>query len=315
MTYNFAILGVGGYVAPRHLKAIYETGNKLDVAFDPKDSVGIIDQYFLDAKFFNEYDAFVHYLEKIQSANNTQRVNYISICSPNYLHEQHCRLALQSGANAICEKPLVINPTDLDILQDLEGKYYKKIYTILQLRQHPNLIKLHDQLPRFPRQQHKVILTYVTSRGSWYDLSWKGFTEKSGGIAFNIGIHLFDLLLWIFGKFIDCKVYYSNAHKMSGFLELEYARVSWFLSIDYNDLPFCIVPGGKSAYRCLEIDGEEIEFTDGFTNLHTLVYKQTLENNGYGIEEARPSINLSHLIRNKPISKIDKLTHPMLARK
>jgi UDP-N-acetyl-2-amino-2-deoxyglucuronate dehydrogenase len=224
-------------------------------------------------------------------------------------------LALRLGANAICEKPLVISTTHLDQLQELEIKHNRRIYTILQLREHPKLIQLREQVGGPSIQKHAITLTYVTSRGSWYDVSWKGSREKSGGITFNIGIHLFDLLLWLFGAYIDCRVYYSDTHRISGFLELEYARVTWFLSIDYTDLPSSVVTGGKTTYRSIIVDNSEIEFTDGFSSLHTEVYRKTLEGSGLGIQDARPSIELSSLISTMSISKMDNLAHPLLTRK
>ena len=313
---NFALIGVGGYVAPRHLKAIHETGNRLVAAVDPKDAVGILDQYTFDVQFFTEIERFDRHLEKLRRGPAEQSVHYVSICTPNYLHDAHCRLALRVGAHAICEKPMVINPWNLDALQEIEEEYNKRIYTILQLRLHPKLLELRSRLLAEPKNtMHEVILTYITSRGPWYHISWKGSPEKSGGIATNIGIHFFDLLLWLFGEVEDHRVYDSDAQRMSGFLALERARVKWFLSIDKDDLPFPVTPGKQSTYRSITIDGEEIEFTEGFANLHTRVYEETLAGRGFGIDAARPSINLVHKLRNASLSPYDSHTHPMLLKK
>ena len=313
---NFAITGVGGFVAPRHLKAIYDTGNCLTAALDPKDSVGLLDRYSFNTRFFTEYERFDRHLEKLRRGPEEERVHFLSICAPNYLHDAHCRLALRIGANAICEKPLVINPWNLDALQALESELSGRIYTVLQLRLHPKLLELRRQLSQeATRQQHEVTLTYITARGHWYHSSWKGDLEKSGGIATNIGIHLFDLLLWLFGEAGDCQVFYSHPERMSGFLELEQAKVRWFLSIDADDLPFPVEPGKRSTYRSITIDGQEVEFTEGFTDLHTRVYEETLAGRGFGIEAARPSVNLVQRIRQAPILSTNSLAHPMLQRK
>jgi UDP-N-acetyl-2-amino-2-deoxyglucuronate dehydrogenase len=317
MPLNFAMIGVAGYVAPRHLKAIQDTGNRLLAAVDPSDSVGVLDQYAFDVRFFTEIERFDRHLERLRRGPETERVKYVSICSPNYLHDAHCRLALRVHANAICEKPLVINPWNLDALQELEAEYQGKVNTVLQLRLHPALMELHQALQgeNSNRQQHDVTLTYVTARGAWYHTSWKGYPEKSGGIATNIGIHLFDLLLWLFGQAGDVVVYHSDQVRMSGFIDLEHARVRWFLSIDPADLPFQVTPGGKSTYRSISIDGQEVEFTEGFTSLHTRVYEETLAGRGFGINDARPSIDLVHRIRNASISIPDQNVHPFLIRK
>jgi UDP-N-acetyl-2-amino-2-deoxyglucuronate dehydrogenase len=312
MSKNFALIGASGYVAPRHLKAIYETGNRLVAAFDPNDSAGVMDQYFIDAKFFTEHNRFERFLEKQKREATEEKVNYISICSPNYLHDMHCRLSLRVGATAICEKPLVINPWNLDALQEAESEYSGKIYTILQLRHHPKMIELHRKIQEAGNGRRRVILTYVTSRGPWYDVSWKGSVEKSGGIAVNIGIHLFDLMLWMFGPMNDCRVYHSDHRRMSGFLDLECADVTWYLSVDKDDLPFQMVTGTRSSYRSMNMDGEEIEFSEGFGDLHTIVYQEILAGRGLGIEDARPSINLAYRLRNTLLSSPDKQVHPYL---
>ena len=310
---NFAVIGVAGYIAPRHLKAIKDTDNRLVAAVDPNDSVGLLDQYSFNVRYFNEIERFDRHLEKLRHGPEIDRVNYVSICSPNYLHDAHCRLALRVHANAICEKPLVINPWNLNALQEIEAEYKGKINTVLQLRLHPKLINLQKSLQDGnSTHQHDVILTYVTARGAWYHTSWKGYPEKSGGIATNIGIHLFDLLMWLFGKAGDVRIYHSDSERMSGFLELENARVRWYLSIDPNDLPFPVTPGVRSTYRSISIDGQEIEFTEGFTDLHTRVYQETLAGHGFGIEEARPSIELVHRIRTATISPASDSMHPFL---
>ena len=313
MAYNFAITGVAGYIAPRHLRAIRDTGNRLVAAVDPHDSVGLLDSYSFDVRFFTEIERFDRHLEKLRRGPDENRVHFVSVCSPNYLHDAHCRLALRVGANAICEKPLVVNPWNLDALQELEAETGKRIYNILQLRVHPKLLELKHALEKeSSNTQHEVSMTYVTSRGRWYDTSWKGDEEKSGGVAVNIGVHLFDLLLWLFGGAGESRVYHSDQRKMSGFVELEHAKVKWFLSTDIADLPFECKPGVRSTYRSITIDGQEVEFTEGFTELHTTVYKEILAGRGAGIEEARPSIDLVYRIRKAPLSPLDDKVHPYL---
>jgi UDP-N-acetyl-2-amino-2-deoxyglucuronate dehydrogenase len=313
MSSNFAIIGVAGYIAPRHLKAIKDTGNRLIAAVDPNDSVGLLDQYSLDVQYFTEIERFDRYLEKLRHGPEAGRVNFISICSPNYLHDAHCRLALRLNANAICEKPLVINPWNLNALQEIEAEYNAKIYTVLQLRLHPKLVELRKTLQSSLKNlRHDVILTYVTARGAWYHASWKGYPEKSGGIATNIGVHLFDLLLWLFGTELDVRVHHSDQKRMSGHLELEHAQVRWYLSIDHDDLPYALIPGARSTYRSIIIDGQEVEFSDGFTDLHTRVYQEILAGNGFGIIDARPSIELVHKIRSTQVSTPQNDAHPIL---
>jgi UDP-N-acetyl-2-amino-2-deoxyglucuronate dehydrogenase len=308
---NFAIIGVAGYIAPRHLKAIRDTGNRLVAAVDPHDSVGQLDQYSFDTRFFTEVERFDRHLEKLHRGPEENRVDYVTICSPNYLHDAHCRLALRAGANAICEKPLVINPWNLDALEVLEDETKRKINTILQLRVHPQLLKLRESLQN-STTVHDVTMTYITSRGPWYKESWKGHAEKSGGVATNIGIHFFDLLMWLFGTAGDIKVYHSTDTSMSGFLALENARVRWFLSIDNNDLPQSAKENQKTTFRSITVDGQEIEFSEGFADLHTRVYEETLSGRGFGISDARPSIELTYRIRNSEMSPLDEFAHPML---
>ena len=313
MARNFAVIGVGGYVAPRHLRAIRDTGNCLVAAVDPKDSVGLLDQFSYDVRFFTEIERFDRHLEKLRRTSEQERVHYVSICSPNYLHDAHCRLALRVSADVICEKPLVINPWNLDALQEIEAETHRRINAVLQLRVHPELIKLKECLEKEnPSTLHDVVLSYITSRGHWYHVSWKGQVEKSGGIATNVGVHFFDLLIWLLGPVQKIRVYHADATRMSGFIELEKARVRWFLSVDHNDLPVIAKQANKSTYRSITVDGQEIEFSEGFNDLHTRVYEKTLAGNGFGIEDARPSIVLTHQIRHAEISPLDSLAHPFL---
>jgi UDP-N-acetyl-2-amino-2-deoxyglucuronate dehydrogenase len=311
MSKNFAVIGVGGYIAPRHLRAIRDTGNRLVAAVDPKDSVGVLDQYSFDVKFFTEIERFDRHLEKLRRGPAEERVDYVTVCSPNYLHDAHCRLALRVSADVICEKPLVINPWNLDALEELEAETSRRIHTILQLRVHPALIKLKQDLEQ-EGGQHEVELTYITSRGPWYQVSWKGQKDKSGGVATNIGVHFFDLILWLFGPAAEIKVYHADDQRMSGSIRLEHARVRWFLSVDSDDLPFAAKAGSKTTYRSITVDGKEIEFSEGFTDLHTRVYEETLAGRGFGIAEARPSIELTHAIRTAPLSSKDEFAHPLL---
>jgi UDP-N-acetyl-2-amino-2-deoxyglucuronate dehydrogenase len=316
MPQNFAIIGVGGYIAPRHLRAVRDTGNNLVAAADPKDSVGILDQFGYEVSFFTEIERFDRHLEKLRRGPEENRVHYISVCSPNYLHDAHCRLAMRVGADVICEKPLVINPWNLDSLEEIEGETNQKVNTVLQLRVHPELMKLKGSLAEATStKQHDVVLTYITSRGIWYHVSWKGQSEKSGGIATNIGVHFFDLLLWLFGPAGNVKLYHADDKRMSGYIELEHARVRWYLSVDVNDLPAHVVESGKKTFRSITVDGQEIEFSEGFTDLHTRVYEETLAGRGFGISDARPSIELTHRIRTSPLSPLDTLVHPLLAGK
>ena len=296
---NFAITGVGGYVAPRHLLAIKETGNQLLVAVDPHDSVGILDRFFPKASFFTEFERFDRHLEMLRREHKGNQIDYLTICSPNYLHDAHIRLALRIGANVICEKPTVINPWNLDALETLEEESGCKVNTVLQLRLHPSIIALKNKLKH---TDHKVnvVLTYITPRGKWYDYSWKGINEKSGGITTNIGIHFFDLLIWLFGNVQFNEVHLHEKKKAGGFLELEKAYVQWFLSTDVNDLPPDESGKKHPSFRSITIDGEEVHFSSGFTDLHNIVYKEILEGNGFGIEDSRPSIELVHRIRKSP---------------
>lgn len=297
-TRNFALIGAAGFIAPRHLKAIRDTGHRLLAAADPHDSVGVLDSFFPEAGYFREIERFDRFLEKRRRGPEEDRVHYLSICSPNFLHDAHIRMALRLGADAICEKPLVINPWNLDALEELEAESGRRVYTILQLRIHPALLALKEQFANEqPRRRHDIILTYVTSRGPWYRYSWKGSVEHSGGLATNIGIHFFDLLLWIFGSARQSEVHLADPDRMAGFLELEHADVRWFLSTRTDDLPFTPVPGERTTYRSIRVDEQEVEFTEGFRDLHTRVYEQILAGRGSGIREARPSITLVHDLR------------------
>lgn len=310
---NFAIIGVAGFVAPRHLKAIHDTGNDLIAAADPRDSVGILDRYFPKARFFTEIERFDRMLEKQRRAGEEQRVHYVSICSPNYLHDAHVRLALRVQANAICEKPLVINPWNLDILGEMEAETGCRVYTVLQLRHHPALIELKRQLDgQRDRRRAEITLTYVTRRGHWYDVSWKSSQEKSGGVAMNIGVHFFDLLGWLFGRVQRSEVHLREPRRMAGRLELDWARVRWFLSVDETDLPEGHRRDGKPAFRSLTMDGQEIEFSEGFSDLHTRIYEAILAGQGVGIEQARFSIDLVHAIRHAELASTDRDAHPVL---
>lgn len=296
---NFAVIGVGGYVAPRHLKAIQDTGNRLVAAVDPNDSVGILDRYSEDVRYFREIERFDRHLDKLRRGAHEHRIDWVSICSPNYLHDAHIRLALRNGANVLCEKPIVINPWNLDALQQLEGETGHRIFTVLQLRVHPQLIALRERLLARPAARRtKVSLSYITSRGPWYHVSWKGSEEKSGGIGTNIGVHFFDLLIWLFGKPVHATLSVKEPSRMRGELELEGADVTWFLSTDRTDLPAEVKEKEQSTYRLITIDGEPVEFSEGFTDLHTEIYRRTLQGSGFGIEDARVSIDLVSRIRS-----------------
>ena len=314
---NFVLIGAAGYIAPRHMKAIKDTGNNLLAAVDPNDSVGIIDSYFPEAHFFVEFERFDRHVDKLRRKG--VKIDYASICSPNYLHDAHIRWALRSGINAICEKPLVLNPWNLDGLEEIEKETGKKVYNVLQLRVHPSIIALKERIEKEfkeRKQKYNVDLTYITSRGRWYFISWKGDITKSGGVATNIGIHFFDMLIWIFGEVKHHEVHYSEPlKKMSGYIELEKANVRWFLSVDYNDLPEHIKQKSQRTYRSITFDGEEIEFSGGFTDLHTVVYEDILKGGGFGIKDARPSIELVYQIRNMKPTGFNEHSHPLAKEK
>jgi UDP-N-acetyl-2-amino-2-deoxyglucuronate dehydrogenase len=300
---KFGLVGAAGYIAPRHMKAIKDTGNLLVCALDPKDSVGIIDSYFPEADFFIEPERFDRFLEKSRRVPG-KAVDYVSICSPNYLHDAHIRMALRNGADAICEKPIVLNPWNLDALSEIERETGKRIWTILQLRLHPAIQQLKRQISEAdPNEIYDIDLKYITSRGNWYHISWKGNGEKSGGIATNIGVHFFDMLTWIFGAVEDVQVDKHTSDQAAGFLKLKQARVNWMLSINENHLPGEALEKGKRTYRSLTMNGQEIEFSDGFTELHTLSYQQILQGNGFGLDDARQSIEIVQQIRQAGKSK------------
>jgi UDP-N-acetyl-2-amino-2-deoxyglucuronate dehydrogenase len=309
---NFALIGAAGFIAPRHMKAIKDTGNTLIAAVDRFDCVGIIDSYFPDANFFVETERFDRHLDKLRRKGEN-KVDYVSICSPNYLHDAHIRLALRNDAHAICEKPLVLNPWNVDPLKEIEGQTGKNINVILQLRLHQTIIDLKKKIDEGPKDKiYDVDLTYVTSRGKWYFISWKGDMEKSGGVATNIGIHFFDMLAGLFGNTKESVVHYADKYTASGFLQLERARVRWFLSLDYNTIPNEVKATGQRTFRSIRIEGEEMEFSGGFTELHTESYKRILAGQGYSVEDARPSIETVFNIRNAvPVGKIGDY-HPFL---
>lgn len=295
---NFALIGAAGYIAPRHMQAIRATGNTLVAALDPNDSVGIIDSHYPEAHFFTEFERFDRHVDKLRRGGPEQRVHYVSICSPNYLHDSHMRFALRSGAEAICEKPLVLNPWNIDGLRELEDETGHKVNTILQLRVHPAIIALRDRIAADSRpSKHEVDLTYVTSRGNWYLQSWKGDLKKSGGIATNIGVHFFDMLHYIFGKLQSNVVHYSSDTKAGGYLEYEMARVRWFLSVDVADVPALQREAGQRTFRSITVDDGEIEFSEGFTNLHVRSYEEILAGRGFGLEENRSAIETVAAIR------------------
>jgi UDP-N-acetyl-2-amino-2-deoxyglucuronate dehydrogenase len=308
---NFGIIGVAGYIAVRHLHAIKETGNNLLASLDKFDSVGRIDNYFPESDFFVEFERFDRHFDKLKRTGT--KIDYVSICSPNYLHDSHIRFALRHHAEAICEKPIVLNPWNIDALQEIENETGHRIYTILQLRLHPKLQELKEKIRTGPKGKiYDVDLSYITSRGNWYSISWKGDIQKSGGVATNIGIHFFDMLSWIFGSSKKNIVHLSDPHKAAGYLELENARVRWFLSLDYKDIPDTVKSAGKRTFRSITVNGEEIEFSEGFTDLHTLSYKEILSGNGFGLKDARQSVDTAYIIRNATPVGLKGDYHPIL---
>ncbi|MEX1198147.1 MAG: Gfo/Idh/MocA family oxidoreductase [Pseudohongiellaceae bacterium] len=313
MTRKFALIGAAGYIAPRHMKAMKATNSELVAALDPNDSVGIIDSFFPEADFFTEFERFDRHIDKLRRSNNGHAVDYISVCSPNYLHDSHMRFALRSGADAICEKPLVLNPWNIEGVQEIEKDTGHKVNTILQLRLHPSIIALRDKVQSEKRDtKHEVDLTYITSRGNWYLQSWKGDENKSGGIATNIGVHFYDMLHFIFGELQENTVHYSSATKAGGYLEYENARVRWFLSLDINDVPADVRETGQRTYRSITVDGEEIEFSGGFTDLHTRSYEEILAGRGFGLEENVIAIQTVADIRNQTPIGLTGNYHPFL---
>jgi len=308
---NFALIGVAGYIAVRHVRAIKDTGNKLVASLDRFDSVGFMDSYFPEADFFTEFERFDRHIAKLNRLGT--QVEYVSICSPNYLHDSHIRFALRNGADAICEKPLVLNPWNIDALQDYEKETGGKVWNILQLRHHKAIIDLKEKISSGPAHKiHDIDLSYIASRGNWYHYSWKGDVEKSGGVATNIGVHFFDMLTWLFGEVKENRVHFLKGDKAAGYLELERARVRWFLSIDYNDIPEEIKAVGQRTFRSITIDGQEIEFSGGFTDLHTVSYENILAGKGYGLDAARKSIQTVYTIRNSEPIGLKGDYHPII---
>ncbi len=308
---HFALIGAAGYIAVRHLKAIKDTGNTLLAALDKSDSVGLLDSYFPETDFFVEFERFDRHVEKLRRLGT--KIDYVTICSPNYLHDAHIRFALRINADAICEKPLVLNPWNIDALTAIEQETGRKVNTILQLRLHEAILGLKKIVDDGPADKiYDIDLSYITSRGHWYMTSWKGDIQKSGGIATNIGVHFFDMLTWIFGKPRQNIVHLLQANKAAGFLDLERARVRWFMSIDYNDIPDAVKKAGKRTFRSIQLDGKEFEFSEGFTELHTISYKEILAGKGFGMNESRSSIETVYAIRNAKISPLKGDYHPYL---
>lgn len=308
---RFALIGAAGFVAPRHMKAIRETGHRLIAAYDVNDSVGVIDSHFPEADFFVEFERFDRHLEKKKRAG--QGIEYLSICSPNYLHDAHIRFGLRLGADVICEKPLVLNPWNIDALAELTRETGHEVWNILQLRLHPAVIALRDRMINSPASPEKpeIELTYITSRGHWYFTSWKGDLQRSGGIATNIGVHFFDMLIWIFGAVLENEVHIHSHDRAAGYLELERARIRWFLSISADTLPEEAIRGGKRTWRSLTIGGDQFEFSEGFGDLHTMSYQAILDGNGFPLEAARPAIEVVHAIRHQPPAGVNERAHPM----
>ena len=313
---KYALIGAAGYIAPRHMQAMKATGGNLVAAYDPNDSVGIIDSYYPDADFFTEFERFDRHIDKRRRSSGGRAVDHVAICSPNYLHDAHMRFALRSGADAICEKPLVLNPWNIDGLQEIERDTGRRVNTILQLRMHPSIIALREQVIAGPKDtKYDVDLTYITSRGHWYLQSWKGNNDKSGGIATNIGVHFFDMLHFVFGALQGNTVHLSSPTKTAGFLEYEHARVRWFLSVDVEDVPKAQREAGQRTYRSILAGGEEIEFSGGFTDLHTRSYEEILAGRGFGLEENRVAIDTVAAIRNAvPAALIGDDVHPFVKR-
>jgi len=310
---KFALIGAAGYIAPRHMKAIKETGNDLVAALDKNDSVGIIDSFFPDADFFTEFERFDRHIDKLRRANGGRAVDYVGICSPNYLHDSHMRFALRSGSDAICEKPLVLNPWNIDGIQEIERDTGQKVNTILQLRLHPSIISLRKKVQNEQKAtKHEVDLAYITSRGHWYLQSWKGDEDKSGGIATNIGVHFYDMLHFIFGELQENVVHHSSDTMAAGYLEYEKARVRWFLSVDYKNVPESAKAQGQRTYRSITVDGDELEFSGGFADLHTRSYEEILAGRGYGLEDNRVAIETVANIRNAAPIGLKGNYHPFL---
>jgi len=316
---KFALIGAAGYIAPRHMRAIKETGNRIVSAYDPYDGVGIMDSFFPDADYFTEFERFDRHIERLKRENSP--IDIVSICSPNYLHDSHIRFGLRSGADVICEKPIVLNPWNIDALEEAEKASGKKVYTILQLRHHKAIRELKKKVEEASQDKtYDVDLTYLTSRGKWYYSSWKGDIEKSGGIATNIGVHFFDMLTWIFGGLKSQTIHLHTHDRASGVMHLERANIRWFLSINFDVIPEKEKAEGKTTYRSIKVDGEEIEFSKGFTDLHTVSYASILNGEGYRVGDTRPAIRIVHDIRHSdpvgvsgdfhPLSKFPLSKHP-----
>lgn len=308
---NFGLIGIAGYIAVRHLRAIKDTGNILLASLDKFDSVGIIDSYFPESDFFVEFERYDRHFEKLKRTGT--KIDYVTICSPNYLHDAHIRFALRHKADAICEKPVVLNPWNIDALGEIERETGQKVYTILQLRHHPEIIRLRDRIINGPKDKiHDIDLTYITSRGNWYFISWKGDIHKSGGVATNIGVHFFDMLGWIFGETVSNTVHLLRHDKAAGFLTLKNARIRWFLSLDSNDLPQAAREKGKRTHRSITVNGDEFEFSEGFTELHTVTYQEILAGRGFGLEDSRQSVETVYVIRNASPAALKDDYHPAL---
>ena len=313
---NFALIGAAGYIAPRHMKAIKDTGNNLVAALDKNDSVGVIDSYFPDADFFVEYERFDRHIDLLKREGT--HIDYVSIASPNYLHDSHIRFALRQGAHAICEKPLVLNPHNIDALQLVEDETGNNVYNILQLRLHPSIIALKEhvaaEVSKNPSKVFDVDLTYLTSRGHWYFTSWKGDDNKSGSIATNIGVHFYDMLGWVFGDIVKNEAHLKQQDASAGYLEFKHAKVQWFLSVNYDYIPEKIKASGQRTYRSITVDGNEIEFSGGFTDLHTKSYEHILNGGGFNLEEARKSIEIVSNIRNQDVIRNESDVHPFVSK-
>jgi UDP-N-acetyl-2-amino-2-deoxyglucuronate dehydrogenase len=308
---SFALIGAGGYIAPRHMHAIQAVGGRLDAALDPNDSVGIIDSYFPDAHFFTEFERFDRHIAKVHRQG--ERIDYISVCSPNYLHDAHCRFALRSDADAICEKPLVLNPWNLDSLQEIEQSTGRRIFTIQQLRLHPSVVALKQQIEASAAGRFQVELVYITPRGRWYDSSWKGNEAKSGGIATNIGVHFFDMLSFVFGPESLNVAHLREPRRAAGLLVCGRAEIRWFMSIDRNDLP-ASMPPGQTSYRSITVDGQEIEFSSGFGDLHVKSYQEILAGRGFTLETVRPAVEIVSALRTAPIKAERDESHSLARR-
>lgn len=307
---NFAILGVGGYIAPRHIQAINDSENVVVAAMDVNDSVGILDRYTQDVSFFTEFEKFESYIDSVK--NTRKEIDYISICSPNHLHSAHMKFALKNGCDVICEKPLVLDESEIDELKKYEQKFNKKINTVLQLRVHESIIELKEKINNSKNEKHEIELTYLTSRGPWFHESWKGDVKKSGGLTSNIGIHFFDMLTWIFGDLKKNELHLTGKTLTSGYMELEKANVKWVLSVDRKYLPKSIIEKKQTTYRSITVDGSEIEFSGGFTDLHTKVYKEVIDGNGYGLEDARIAVRIVDQLRSQTPMGIQSYSHPLI---